>query len=60
MIIMTWLITIATAQAQSGLNVSPLFEGKNHPHPEDGRNKSKRQDALKVSAYLFQKCAIQG
>ena len=28
MIIMTWLITIATAQAQSGLNVSPLFEGK--------------------------------
>ena len=28
MFIMTWLITIATAQAQSGLNVSPLFEGK--------------------------------
>ena len=28
MFIMTWLITIATAEAQSGLNVSPLFEGK--------------------------------
>ena len=27
-IIITWLLTIATAQAQNGLSVSPLFEGK--------------------------------
>ena len=27
-IIVTWLMIVATAQAQSGLNVSPLFEGK--------------------------------
>ena len=27
-IIITWLLTFATAQAQSGLNVAPLFEGK--------------------------------
>lgn len=27
-IIITWLLTFTTAQAQSGLNVAPLFEGK--------------------------------
>ena len=27
-IIIMWFITITTAQAQSGLNISPLFEGK--------------------------------
>lgn len=28
LIIMMWLLTFATAQAQSGLNVAPLFDGK--------------------------------
>ena len=27
-IIISWLLTFASAQAQSGLNVAPLFEGK--------------------------------
>ena len=52
-IIITWLLTIATAQAQSGLSVSPLFEGKIIPTQRMVETRVKGKMLTKYQLTLF-------
>ncbi|WP_073207764.1 DUF6108 family protein [Xylanibacter ruminicola] len=52
-IIITWLLTIATTQAQSGLSVSPLFEGKIIPTQRMVETRVKGKMLTKYQLTLF-------
>ena len=52
-IIITWLLTIATAQAQSGLSVSLLFEGKIIPTQRMVETRVKGKMLTKYQLTLF-------
>ena len=59
MIIMTWFITIVTANAQSGLNVSPLFEGKVIPQQRMVETRVKGKMLTKYQLTLFRSVRFQ-
>ena len=59
MIIITWLMMVATAQAQSGLNVAPLFEGKVIPTQRMVETRVKGKMLTKYQLTFFRSVRFQ-
>ena len=59
MIIISWLMMTVTAQAQSGLNVSPLFEGKIIPTQRMVETRVKGKMLTKYQLTFFRSVRFQ-